>query len=309
MLEMPLTLAQSTALSKLADHVADFLPGKPHPFADQGISFAGVAASLGLAKFWRNGSKLPSICQLLSLTLDQRPATFCALLIQVVQRGIVYRLNKGQPITREHIEELNKLISSVGYKIPDLYDPKFLDSLPRRKDPSGESAEVIGAELETLKQGLVGLASLAPQERGYRFEKFLADLFEAFKLAPRGAFQLIGEQIDGSFELEAETYLVEARWQNEQMGQEALLVFSGKVSGKAKWSRGLFLSYSGFTHDGLEAFSKGKPTNIICMDGLDLYLALNGKLDLLDILTRKVRRAAETNLAFVSVRELFPNTS
>ena len=30
---------------------------------------------------------------------------------------------------------------------------------------------------------------------------------------PRGSFRLIGEQIDGSFHLEGETYLLEAKWQ------------------------------------------------------------------------------------------------
>ena len=81
--------------------------------------------------------------------------------------------------------------------------------------------------------------------------------------------------------------------------------FSGKVTGKATWSRGLFISHSGFTPDGLEAFARGKPTSIICMDGLDLYHVIEGKLELRQVLEKKARRAAETNHAFVPVRELF----
>ena len=34
-----------------------------------------------------------------------------------------------------------------------------------------------------------------------------------------------------------------------------LVSFLGKVSGKTAWSRGLHLSYTGFTPDGLEAFT------------------------------------------------------
>ena len=45
------------------------------------------------------------------------------------------------------------------------------------------------------------------------------------------------------------------------------------------------------------------------MDGLDLYYILEGKLDLRSVLEQKVRRAAETNQAHVSVRELFSNVS
>ncbi len=41
------------------------------------------------------------------------------------------------------------------------------------------------------------------------------------------------------------------------------------------------------------------------MDGLDLYHVIEGKLDLCEVLEKKSRRAAETNQAFVPVRELF----
>jgi len=51
--------------------------------------------------------------------------------------------------------------------------------------------------------------------------------------------------------------------------------------------------------------ARGKATSIICMDGLDLCHVIDGKLDLRDVLERKSRRAAETNRAFVPVRELF----
>ena len=132
------------------------------------------------------------------------------------------------------------------------------------------------------------------------------ELFEACDLAPRAAFRLTGEQIDGSLQFQGQTYLIEARWWAEQMAEAALLVFSGKVGGKAEWSRGLFISISGFTEQGLEGFSRGKPTNIICMDGLDLYHVMSGGLDLRTVIERKARIAAETNRAFVPVRELFP---
>jgi len=112
--------------------------------------------------------------------------------------------------------------------------------------------------------------------------------------------------LDGSFQLQSETYLVEATWRNERVGQEELLAFSGKVSGKAKWSRGLFISYSGYTPEGLEAFARGKPTAIVCMEGLCLHDTLQMGLGLPAVIERKARRAAETNEAFVHVRDLFP---
>jgi hypothetical protein len=122
---------------------------------------------------------------------------------------------------------------------------------------------------------------------------------------PRGSFRLTGEQIDGSFHLKNEFYLLEAKWQDAPVGLAELLTFDGKVGGKAHWSRGLFVSYSGFTDDGLQAFAQGRRTNIICMDGLDLSHVLSGRIDFVEAIERKARRAAETNRAFVPIRDLF----
>ena len=145
------------------------------------------------------------------------------------------------------------------------------------------------------------------RRRAARFERFLTELFAAFGLAPKGSIRLVGEQIDGSFELDRAVYLIEAKWHADRTGNADLLTFSGKVARKAEWSRGLFVSYSGFTEGGLTAFAQGKQTNIVCMDGLDLYQVLASKIDLRDVIARKVRVAAETNQAFIPVRDLFLN--
>jgi hypothetical protein len=62
-------------------------------------------------------------------------------------------------------------------------------------------------------------------------------------------------------------------------------------------------SRRGFTAEGLEAFSRGRQTNLICADGLDLYEVLSRKVSLIAVLEAKERRAAETNRAFVAVRD------
>jgi hypothetical protein len=306
---MSLSLQQTQAITDLADHLYGFLPGNPHPFADQTVSFAGIAESLGLGEFWDGGSKLPAITQLLLRTLERRPERFCTLLLAVVRKGIIYRARKD-PVTREDIESLNAAIARVGFKIKELWDPGWLQSLPSRppvrKQAQAVQATAVSAErLAELGSALKALAVLDPTNRGLCFEKFLNDLFAEHDLAPRGAFRLKGEQIDGSFQLGGDTYLVEAKWQNAKIGQNELLIFSGKVSGKAHWSRGTFISLSGFTDDGLEAFARGKQTNIICFNGLDLYHILGGAVTLTAVIVAKARRAAEANIAFAPVRTLF----
>jgi hypothetical protein len=304
-----LSLAQTQALTELANYLYPFLPGKPHPYADQAASFQGVAASLGLSRFWPAGSKLPAIYKLISNTLQFENHNFCPLLVEIVRTAISYRQTKGAPITRPDVDTLNHLIARIGFKIPELHDPKFLATLPAasRNTDHDPATTLTDHSLQQLQTTLLSISCLPPQERGYAFERFLTGLFDAFGLAPRDSFRLTGEQIDGSFLFQGETYLLEATWTNTPVGQEELLAFSGKVAGKAEWSRGLFLAYLGFRETALEAFMRGKATNIVCMDALDLYSILAARLDLNDVLERKVRRAAETNQAFVPVRDLFPN--
>ena len=115
---------------------------------------------------------------------------------------------------------------------------------------------------------------------------------------------MIGEQIDGSFQLSGETYLLEAKWTDPKIGAGELRSFNAKLEDKAAWTRGLFVSNSGFTDDGLEAFGRGK--RVVCMDGLDLYETLDRLLSLEDVIARKVRRAAESGQPFVRVRDLYP---
>ena len=145
---------------------------------------------------------------------------------------------------------------------------------------------------------------MEPQPRGYAFEKLLKALFDAFGMEAREPFRLRGEQIAGSFMLAEVPYLVEAKWQNAQTAAADLRAFNAKVEDKAAWTRGLFISQSGFTEDGLHAFGRGK--RLICMDGLDLFETLNRGLHLSDVLLGKVRRAGETGAPFVRVRDLFP---
>jgi len=121
--------------------------------------------------------------------------------------------------------------------------------------------------LAGLNARFLAIASTQPQARGFAFEGFLNGLFAAYKLDPHRSFRLAGEQIDGSFEPPPDTYLLEAKWQALPIGFQDLASFAAKVEGKSQWARGLFISYSGFSADGLQAFARGRATSIVCMDG------------------------------------------
>ena len=69
----------------------------------------------------------------------------------------------------------------------------------------------------------------------------------------KGAFRLKGEQLDGSFLLNNDTYLVEAKWHSTKTGNADLYAFHGKLDQKISWARGVFISWEGFTRSGLDA--------------------------------------------------------
>ena len=307
---MPVSLAETQIIAELAEHLYDYLPGTAHPFSRVQTSFETISAQMGLADFWPGGSKLPAITALLERTLEHQRGRFCDLILTVVREAIKYRTKKGQPLTRDEIETLNQLVLKVGFKTPELWDPSFLASLPSsqrtgKEEQKSEKQRAPSAErLAELQQAFLGLEKLTPQQRGFAFERFLNELFAEFGLGPRSSFRLRGEQIDGSLEFEGNTYLLEAKWQSTPVRQAELLVLHGRVAGKTTWSRGLFISVGGFSEEGLAAFSRGRSSNLIAMNGQDLYFILEGEMALPEALRLKTRRAAETGEIMVPVYQL-----
>jgi hypothetical protein len=166
------------------------------------------------------------------------------------------------------------------------------------------AAPVVEAiEYDRFRARLIAIRDLPPQQRGYDFERFLKELFDAFRLGAREPFRLVGEEIDGSFELGGETYLLEAKWLNRKVGVSELGAFHTKLDQKAFWARGLFVSFAGFTDEGLHAFGRGR--RVIGMDGRELYEALGRGIAIDRLISLKVRRAAETGEVFVPLEHLF----
>jgi hypothetical protein len=310
---MPLSLADRQTLSELSNLLYNFLPGS----GNNRTSFPIAAERAGIAECWKlDGSKGPAITRLLSLAYEGRRGHFSPLIQQIVELGIAYRGRKSDPLTGEEIDRLNELLLQLEVKIPELHEVKFLSRLPRSKASAPTSSAAANPSGSTkpdqklakeLRDYFMTISRLDPHARGIEFEKFLNRLFEAHGLAPREAFRNRGEQIDGSFIHRHETFLLEAKWQAKDVAAQALWSFAAKVETKSIWSRGLFISESGFTEEGLFAFRQGKPTPLVCMDGYDLYLLLEHALSLEDVLDRKKRKAAETGAAFVPVRTLYPN--
>lgn len=160
---------------------------------------------------------------------------------------------------------------------------------------AGVDYAALTAEMESMKM-------LDPQGRGYRFEEWLRELFAVFRLEPREAFSNRGEQIDGSFRMEGEYYLLEAKWHQNKTSAADLHVFDGKLRQKARWTRGVFISWMGYTEEGIIAFGRGH--SIICISGGDLFHSLNDRIPFPELLNAKIREASESGRHFVPYTEL-----
>lgn len=187
-------------------------------------------------------------------------------------------------------------------------EPKFEALLSRlgatkSQEPAAQRAHVPDHQkIVSLKSDLLNLNGMPAQQRGYAFETFLNRLFDLSGMMPRPSFRNRGEQIDGSFILSDETYLLEAKWRSQLTEARELRDFEGKLIEKAAWARGLFVSYCGFSESALENFGRGKRT--ICLDGLDLHEILDRQIPFDRAINLKVRRAAEDGLPFTSIRYL-----
>jgi hypothetical protein len=123
-------------------------------------------------------------------------------------------------------------------------------------------------------------------------------------LAPREPFRVTGEQIDGSFELDNEVYLLEAKWEAKPLSVGPLMIFREKVAGKSTITRGVFIALNGCTSEALTALTTGKQPNFFIIDGYDFAAVLEGMIPLDRLLRAKIRRLAEEGRVFYSARDV-----
>lgn len=142
------------------------------------------------------------------------------------------------------------------------------------------------------------------QKRGYEFEKFLYNFFQKSQLEPRGSFKITGEQIDGSFSFLNEIYLLEAKWTKNPINKNDIVIFNEKVNSKSGFTRGLFISYSGYTSEAIKTFSIGRNVNIVLMTVEELVVMLQREIDFTVFFKKKIRVLAEEGVFYRNILEL-----
>lgn len=195
---------------------------------------------------------------------------------------------QARGLVTEEKKEIFQKCSEIGYRlIGKKVSPKSANKI--------SEAPKVEFDFEGYLKELKDLADYHdnPQARGYQFERYLNKLFKACALEPRDSFRIKGEQIDGSFVLRNDIYLLEAKWTNKQTEKNDLVVFNEKVSSKSGFTRGLFISFAGYSTDAVETLCNGRKVNIVLMTVQELAMALAKQMDVSRVIWNKVRALAE----------------
>ncbi|OHY99445.1 hypothetical protein BC440_01360 [Thalassospira sp. MIT1004] len=142
------------------------------------------------------------------------------------------------------------------------------------------------------------------QKRGYALEQLLKKLFELEGLSPRGSFRNKGEQIDGSFEWQGHTIVLEAKWVSSPVSGAEFGAFISKISGKSANTRGLYVSVNGYSTEALEGLQTKGELRFVSIDGAHLYRALQPGQSLSAILRLVWRHADETGSSYLPVSNI-----
>lgn len=131
---MFLNQKQVRIISDISEILRLMLPWKNLAFSDPKESFLGVCEDLGLSDFYRGTNAVSGIRHLLESTLESETRKFPKLMVEIIKRGIGYSGREGKMVYYEDIERINYLLLNLGYKIPELLNHRFLNSLSRKSD-------------------------------------------------------------------------------------------------------------------------------------------------------------------------------
>lgn len=297
---MAVSFEQEMAIRNIADILYNFLPASGSKSWKGFTTFETVAKDLNLSHNWIGGSKTPAIIHLLKHTFLENKNKFKILIERIVVSGYSYRKKKNNPLKRKEIYQLNSMLLKLGLTFDSLHNQDFLNTLEDDRNnnvnngTNKNQTTEYSLQIEKLKEEYYKIHIMENrQQAGYRLEKLLNNLFRISNYYTRFSFRINGEQIDGSVEIDSNIYLIEVKFTKDRISESDLLIFRGKIEGKSSFTRGIFLSISGYTEEAIEAITKGKQPNFLLIDGYELHLVLCGHHTIDELLRHKIRKLAE----------------
>lgn len=173
---------------------------------------------------------------------------------------------------------------------------------PNQQNP--EPNKNLKVDYDSLNAFLLAIENIpSPQAKGYAFEKYLNSLFKAFGLDPHASYRTEYDQIDGSFILDGNTILIEAKYRANTIPKDDLILFSNKIESKSHFSKGLFISYSRVDEKAIEYFTDSS-SRLVVLTVDELFIMCQNRIPLQNVLQGKFRYLDERGLIFKHVMNL-----
>ena len=208
------------------------------------------------------------------------------------------------------LKAINAVMHLKGFILPyqdDLKNKEDREKRIKEAEKKRNNLKNYQTELEHLKLEFYELvASQNSQQRGFKLEKLMNQLFILNDLDPKSSFKITGQQIDGAFTLDGTEFLFEAKWTQTLISSAELAIFKEKVKSKLENTLGLFLSIEGFSEDGIMAFQSSDKVMIL-MDGSDLMAVLENRISFVDLIHRKKQIASREGRIFVPYFKMCEN--
>ena len=267
--------------------------------------------------------------------LDFSNRTFAEFFSETARRNIyaaTYDYGSGSKANRMRAfwqKEDNQLVGKVLNELLEYSTPADPSAVALKEDCSRIVARLLGKappsptqernaqseadaaarqrsqNLQHLKENFFILAAENDRNKaGLALETLLNKLFHLFDLNPREPFRVVGEQIDGSFVLDGQIYLLESKWEKNPLPEADLLVFRGKIEGKSTFTRGVFIALNDVSQQAKDAITRGKAPSFFIVNGHDLLMILSETIGLSDFLRKRVRLLGEEGRVSVPFSEL-----
>lgn len=181
---------------------------------------------------------------------------------------------------------------------------RLLGKTNNSKKQSADKSVKSTVNYESLKDSLLDIEKIDSQQaKGYEFEKYLNNLFEAFNLKPNASYRTEHDQIDGSFTFEGNTVLIEAKYKSKEIPKDDLILFENKLKSKSHFTKGLFITYSRVSSKALDYF-RDSGSRIVVLTVEEIFLMCQNKISLIKVLQSKFRQLDERGLIFKHILEL-----
>ena len=120
------------------------------------------------------------------------------------------------------------------------------------------------------------LEGMAPQQRGQRFNEFIAELLRCWGLdRVEASVRSVGE-IDVTFAVDGTRFILEAKWEQSPVGFGPIAKLRGRIAQRLAGTRGVLLSMSGYSGEALEDMFRGQQMDMLLLDQTHLGATVSG---------------------------------